>query len=112
MSVYIKHLSKDILLYKLWEAARNSPNLHYCAEYYPVLTLELTKNDINFMINDGRNLDLTTYYGKMLYIDITNDYVDVFMYEVYNGNGSAKKIIKQLKEQELRKAICTFYKFS
>ena len=111
MQIYIKHLAKDILLYELWNAARHSPNFYYCKDVCPNLTPELTKIDINYMINNNRKIDITTYYGRMLYIDITDDYTDVYMYEIYNGEDSAKKIIKLLKEQELRKSICTFYKF-
>ena len=111
MQIYIKHLAKDILLFKLWEAARNSPNFYYCKDTCPVLTPKLTKKDINYMISNDRKIDITTYYGRMLYIDISNDYTDVFMYEIYNGQGSAENVIRQLKKQELEKAICTFYKF-
>ncbi len=111
MLVYIKHISKDLLLYELWKAARNSPNLYHCAELRPILTPEITKNDINQMIVNNRNIDLTTYYGRMLYIDITNDYVDVLNYDIYNGFGAAKKVIDRLKEQELKKTVCVYFKF-
>ena len=78
MTIYIGYLPKDRLLYELWLHARRSPNFYYCKELSPILTLEIAKKDINFMLADSRDIDLTTYYGRMLYIDITGDYVDTF----------------------------------
>ena len=111
MAVYIKHIAKDVLLYELWRAARNSPNFYYCKDLQPTLTPEVTKSDINHMINNERKIDVTTYYGRMLYIDITDDYADVLTYESYNGQGSAEKIINKLKIQELQKSICRYFTF-
>jgi hypothetical protein len=111
MQVYIKHLAKDLLLYELWKAARNSPNLYHCSEMRPTLTYEVTKSDINYMIDNNRKIDVTTYYGRMLYIDISGDYVDVLNYDIYNGRGAAQKIIDKLKERELQKSVCVYFKF-
>ncbi len=111
MKIYIKHLPKDVLLYELWKAARNSPNFYYCKDKRPTLDLETCTNDINHMINNKRTIDLTTYYGRLLYIDITNDYFEDSTYNAYNGDGSAQKIIDALKERELKHTICVYFKF-
>lgn len=111
MQIYIKYLPKDKLLYRLWEAARFSPNLYYCQEHRPILTYDIAKNDINFMIHNKRPIDLTTYYGRLLYIDITDDYTDVFNYDLYNGKGTAKKIIDSIKEEEMNNTVCRYYLF-
>ncbi len=111
MQIYIKYLPKDKLLYELWNGARYSPNFYYCPELKPTLTLQTVTDDINHMINNDRDIDLTTYHGRMLFIDITNDYIDTFNYDLYNGRGSAKKIIDILKEEELKRTICTYFKF-
>jgi len=111
MQIYIKYLPKDLLLYELWKAARMSPNFYYCKELSPVLTPEDAKKDINHMIANNREIYLTTYYGRMLFIDITGDYVETFNYDLYNGRNSAKKIIDSLKEEELKKTMCNYYKF-
>ncbi len=111
MQIYIKYLPKDTLLYSLWQKARLSPNFYYCKELSPVLTLDEARKDIICMIADGRAIDLTTYYGRMLFVDITGDYLDAFSYDLYNGKNSAKKIIDFLKEQELRRTVCNYYKF-
>jgi len=109
--VYIKYLPKDVLLYRLWQNAKISHYFRFCKELVPVLTIDIAKNDIQQMIINNRAINLTTYYGRILYINITDDYVDVFKYNLCNGNGLAEKIISQLKKEEMQSTICTFYKF-
>lgn len=109
--IFIKYLPKDQLLYELWKSAKKSKYFYYCPELIPNLTVEQAANDINHMLYSGRSLSLTTYYGKMMYINITNEMVDVNEYNIYNGDGVAEKIIQELKKQELNNTICTYYKF-
>lgn len=109
--IYIKYLPKDILLYTLWENARCATYFNNCNELIPKLTLCKTQRDIKFMITVGRNIHLTIYYGKLLFIDITKDYIDVSKYNFYNGKGLAKKIIDLLKVREMQKIICKYYLF-
>jgi hypothetical protein len=111
MQIYIKYLPKEQLLFELWKYARISPNFYYCKDLSPVLTIEDARKDINCMLANNRDIDLTTYYGRMLFIDITGDYVDTFNYDLYNGLNKAKKIIDLLKEKELRHTLYTYYKF-
>jgi len=108
---YIKYLPKDILLYELWLAARNSPYFYYCVDKLPTLTLEIARSDLNEMISTGRNFELTNYYGRMLYLDIRGDFCNVEKYEIYNGKNTALNIIKKLKEQQLRQIVLKFYTF-
>lgn len=111
MIIYIKYLPKDKLLYALWLGASQSPNFYYCPLLMPILTEDIAKTDINYMIANNRDIDLTTYYGKSLYINITNDTVDTNKYDIYNCKGVAEKIITNLKEKELNRTVCVYYKF-
>lgn len=111
MRIYIKYLPKDKLLFELWNAARSAPNFYYCKELSPILTLLDAKRDINHMIANNRDVELTNYYGRMLFINITKDYIETTNYDLYNGRHSAKKIIDALKAQELNGLLCTYYKF-
>lgn len=111
MQILIKYLPKDKLLFELWKAARISPNFYYCIKFVPTLTLDVVKNDINHMLSDKRDIELTAYYGRMLFVNITGDYMDTTEYDLYNGKYAAKKIIDDLKEGELYNTLCTYYKF-
>jgi hypothetical protein len=108
--IYIKHLAKDKLLYALWKAAtRYSHYIYYCHDVMPNATLEKARRDINHMIANERPLYLTTYYGKLLYIDITGDYLDPFTYNMYNGSYKAEKMINALKQDELEATVLRYY---
>jgi hypothetical protein len=74
------------------------------------LTKEKAKKDLNYMIANNRELLLTTYYGKMLFVDISLDYFDPSAYDIYNGRGLAKKIIYELKSTALQHCIASYYK--
>jgi hypothetical protein len=108
--IYIKYLPKDRLLYMLWENAKIA---QYFFEYPtttpPVLTICKARRDINYMIMNNRALDLTTYYGRLVFSDLSGDYYDYFTYELYNGSGSARYIVQQLKMDEMKKAILRYY---
>ncbi len=110
--VYIKYLPKDKLLYELWLSAKPSRYFYLCKELLPTTDLSIIKNDINHMIVNGRRIDLTVYYGRRLYIDITDDTVDCSNYDMHNGYGVAEKIIERLKEDELRRSIVNYIKFT
>ncbi len=108
--IYIKHLAKDKLLYALWKAAtRRSHYLYYFHDDLPQTTLNKIRRDLNHMIKNNRPLYLTTYYGKLLYIDISNDYLDDETYNMYNGAKKAEKIINDLKQDELEESLLRYY---
>lgn len=112
MNVYIGYIPKDLLLYSLWKHAKQSPSMKYCKkELIPDLTLEKTRIDINHMLHNDRDLILTTYYGKLLFIDITGNICDVLMYNLYNGRRSAENVIHKLKTDLLKNISMRYYKF-
>jgi len=110
-NIYIRHLPKDRLLWELWNNAKLAQYMILCPDMAPTLTPILARRDINFMIADKRNIDLTTYYGRLLFIDITGDHLDAFTYDMYNGRGKAKGITDKLKLEQLQRTICKFYTF-
>lgn len=111
MTIFIKHLPKDRLLHALWMFARHSSYIRFSSVPPAVLTLTQAREDINNMIANDREIFVTTYYDRSLYVDITGDYLDEFNYDIYNGRGLAEKIINQLKQQELDAVLLTFEKF-
>jgi hypothetical protein len=110
-SIYIKYLPKDKLLWELWSHAKLAQYMQLCPELSPELTQSDAMRDINFMIHNNRNIELTTYYGRLLFVDITDDTFDAFTYDMYNGRGTAKDITDKLKIAELRRTICKYYMF-
>jgi hypothetical protein len=62
------------------------------------------------MLANGRKLDITTYQGRLVFADISGDYLDPFNYDVYNGPGKARDIITEIKKEELMFMILQFYK--
>jgi hypothetical protein len=109
--LFIKYLPKDKLLYNLWMNAKQAQYMYFCPELSPKLTMMTVRQDINYMIHNKRELDLTTYYGRLLFIDISGDYVDVFTYNLYNGNCKVESIINELKIEELGRSIVKYYTF-
>lgn len=109
--IYIKHLPMGKLLWALWSNAKLDRYMQLCPELAPELTQAQAWRDINFMLMDQRPIALTTYYGRLLFVDITNDYLDVFTYDMYNGSGMAKKITNKLKLEELLRSMCKYYTF-
>lgn len=109
--LYIHLLPKDKLLYKLWLNAIPAQYMSKCSELAPVLTLKEARNDINHMINNNRKIEITTYYGRMLFSDISGDFFDSYAYDLYNGRNKAKKIINELKQDELQKLVLKYHLF-
>jgi hypothetical protein len=110
-TIHIKYLPKDKLLWELWTHAKLAQYMQLCPELAPELTQSDARSDINFMIQDNRSIELTTYYGRLLFVDITDDTFDAFTYDMYNGQGTAKNITDKLKLDELRRSICKYYTF-
>lgn len=110
-AIYIKYIPKYRLLYHLWLNAKPAPCFRTATLIPPCLTEKKAIRDINYMIDNGDRLDINEYYGRMLYIDITGDYMDKLLYDIYNGHGTAKKIIDQLKLDELCTSITKYYLF-
>lgn len=107
-SIFIKYLDKHQVLYYLWRGAKQAKQFTYCADACPALTLTQARVDIANMIKNKRALDLNTYYGKTMLIDITGDYFDPFLYNTRNGYNQAQKIINKLKRRELQKALVAY----
>jgi len=110
--VYIKYIPKDQLLYELWNAARWTK----CFAVDPTiakprLTLKKVRRDINYMIVANRNIDLTTYYGKKICMNLTNNTCNVAYYNLHNGYGAATKVIDKLKIDQLQKTITRFFTY-
>ena len=104
----VKYLPKDKLLYKLWQNARRSPFMYYGNfSLDPLLNI---KSDINNLIQDKGYVDLTTYYGRLLFIKIKDNILENQTYDCYNGEIS-KKIVADYKLQEMKKCILKYYKF-
>ena len=111
--IYINHLPKDKLLFELWKNARVSPYFVFCEDKIPTLTISQVRDDITEMIQNNRQINLTTYYGRMLYIDISGSVMNTLDYEAFNRINEEKiiNIINKLKFEELRITICKYYIF-
>jgi hypothetical protein len=110
MGVFIKHLDKYKLLYELWSYAKFSMHFYYCIHLAPKLNLDQVKIDINDLYERKEKLIFTVYYGRLLHVDITGDYLDTYEYNKYNGKGNAECIINSLKKDELFLTACKYYK--
>lgn len=102
---YIKHLPRDKLLYLLWKKARPSGELKFCRSQIPTLTKKIARRDA------CTSLDLTVYYGRLLFVDLSSDFVNTELYNLYNGRNLADKIIDKLAYKEMLKTILVYYKF-
>ena len=89
----IKYIPKDKLLYQLWKYAKKANHFYHCNDKAPILTEQQARDDINYMIQDNRPLELTTYYGRLIFVNISSDYLDTFTYNMYNGDDMAERII-------------------
>ena len=107
--VYIKDLPKDELLYKLWLVAKKSQYLYYYNGDLPMLTRATAKQDLSQMIINKRDLSLTTYYGKLLYIDLSEDWLDTSIYNLYNGQRLAELVISTLQLEEMQRTVLRYY---
>lgn len=108
-SIFIKYLPRDKILYRLWKHAKKANQFYYCNDTAPILTEQQAREDINYMLQDKRKLELTTYYGRVLFLDISGDYLDTFTYNIYNGDNAAEDIIRLIKIEELSKVILNYH---
>jgi hypothetical protein len=106
----IKYLPKDILLYELWKRARLSQYFYHCKEKAPRLNIERCRNDINHMFINNKNIEVTIYYGRLIYINLTDNEVDTFNYNVYNGSEAAEEVINEIKKNQMNKVQLNYYK--
>jgi hypothetical protein len=107
--VCIKYLPRDLLLHELWLGAMMCQNLARCTQLAPNLTLAQVKKDIRFMGRDKRELSLTTYWGRSLFVKLSGNYLDTFTYDMMNGPGRGRAVIDRLKRQELGRMVVRFY---
>ncbi len=99
---YIKYLPKNQLLFLLWESATLSDYFMHCEELAHKITQKTcTRDIINMMKNTSACINLTIYHCKNLFVDITNDYLDTYHYNLLNGENLAEKIITQMKKTQL-----------
>jgi hypothetical protein len=103
--IYIKYIKKEKILYELWRCARLSQYFRYCPDLAPSLNIQTCTIDIKSM---NGIIDLTSYYGRLLFIDISGDWFDPFNYDIYNGDGTAKLIIDSIKKEELAKCVLRY----
>jgi hypothetical protein len=103
----IRFLPKYKILYDLWNNARKAPFMYY--GNFQLDPVKNIKNDINNMFADKGYIDLTTYYGRLLFIKIYNNRLENNMYDCYNNNIS-KKIIADNKLEQMKKCILNYYK--
>jgi hypothetical protein len=106
--IYIRNIPRDILLYELWKYAKPSPYFKHCTYAIPLLTVELARDALNDMIANNNLLSVCTFYGKTIYADITDDYLDQTDYDIYNGKGLAKTIINNIKKKLLNRCLIKY----
>lgn len=103
----IRYLPKDELLFRLWAYAKYAKYFTLCSELAPCLTIDIARRDITEMRRNNWEIDLTTYYGRLLFVNLSKDHFDAFTYNMYNGEGLAEQIINELKHEELQKIRTT-----
>jgi len=112
MLCYIKYLPKDKLLYNLWLKARTADILTSClSSDLPLLTPQIAKDDVDDMIKNQRDISVTIYYGRSLFVNLTNDYFDTSGYNMYNGVHAAEYIVNLLKKEEIQKCVMKYHLF-
>ena len=110
--IYIKYLPKDEIIYNLWIYAKYAKYADDCIEQMPTLYLNNVRQDLQMMEKNKRELELTLYYGKMLFVNIEGDYFSPSTYDLYNGYNLAKYIICQVKINEFRKCLLSALTFN
>lgn len=98
--ILIKYLPKDQLLLQLWRNAQKFERFQYL---HLKLKLRHCREDL------AHTYKFMVYYGRTLFIDLSNDYFDPFLYNFYNGVNMAEKVIRKLKRAEINKAILKYY---
>lgn len=86
----IKGIPKDLLFYEFWLAARSIsfPRQHLQPEH---VEFELSVT----LCTQGR-LRFDVFKGKRLCFDITDDTMDVFEYNYYNGHNLAQMVVTKI----------------
>ena len=107
-TLYIKYLDKALILLELWQEARYLPHI-YSMKEHPELTLAICKRDIEQMRANG-SMKLTTYYGKKLLINLSDDSFDPTGYEEEQGYQRATKVIHKLQKQQVTHCILCYFK--
>lgn len=103
--INIKYLPKDVLLYKLWKRAKVIPYFRK-PKIELILTKERAKKDALSM---KKGTYLTYYYGRTLFVDITQDDLDYTIYNMQNGRDAAQKVVRKLKTKELKRLCLRYY---
>lgn len=106
--LYIKYLDKSLILLELWQQARYLPHI-YSMKEHPELTLEICQRDIEQMRANG-SMKLTTYYGKKLSINLSDDVFDSAKYEEEQGYQRATQIIHKLQKQQVMRCVLHYFK--
>lgn len=103
--LFIRNIPKEVLLYELWLHARSSSYFRYCPDLKPVLTVELAKKALNELISNNSLLSVCTFYGKPLYVDITDDIFDPTDYNDNNGDSLGELVVTKLKKRILDECL-------
>ncbi len=106
--IYIKNLPLDELIYTLWLHAKTSSYLLECNEEdVPILTYKKIQKDLPHFYK-SIPFDLNIYYGRMMYVRIENEYMDISHYNIVNRIDINKKI-RELKKKEMKKLVLKYY---
>lgn len=105
--ININHLRKEDIIYTLWKNAKISEFAMYNPDIEEPCK-EIIQLDIHNMLLSGR-IYFTLYYGKLLFIDITDRSCDVTHYNSYNGRQLGQKIIADLKIKEMESMILNYH---
>lgn len=106
--IYIKGLALDEMLFRLWDRAKYMPLFAKMANK-PRATLKDCQLCINQLM-DEPFINITSFFGKKLYLEFDTEYLDHEEYNYVNANGMplAESIIRGMKMNELSKAAALF----
>ena len=108
MLIYIDYLPKDILLYELWANAKKISQLkEFDGDIQP--SMSDIQEDLRIMHRDNQRFVFKIYYGRYLFIDVTDHYLNPISYNIYNGPYLAERIIDKVKLSEINKSILRHY---
>lgn len=105
--LYIKNLPLDEMLYRLWDRAKYIPL--FAKSDKPIATLKDCQLCISQLLHD-ETVNITTFFGKKLFLEFDTEYLDYEEYNYINANGAplAEAIVSNLKMNELSKAAALY----
>lgn len=106
--IYIKGLALDEMLFRLWSRAKYIPLFDKLADK-PRATLLDCQLCIRQLI-DEPFINITSFFGKKLFLEFDTEYLDQEEYNYINAKGMplAESIIRGMKMNELSKAAALY----